>query len=325
MTNIEPKLELLADCTNDMPEMVIVCATPGVSRVIFSIWAMALLGALERGRVGQLDVDDEPALVLLGDEAGRGDRERSSRSGRAGRRRPAATSRLPRSSLPTAQAYAGRRRRRRAALNSRKNQPSSRSSSQVERVAARPARLAAGWPPGAGLSVSELIAEKTVETAIVTANWRKNWPVIPLMNAHGTNTAQSTSATAMTGPVTSSIALRVASRGGSPCSSQRSTFSTTTIASSTTMPIASTSPNSEMLFRLKPSAAMTAKVPTIATGTATSGISTARQFCRKTSTTIADQDDGLEQGPDHLRDRLADERRGVVGDGVVDAFGESAS
>ena len=104
----------------------------------------------------------------------------------------------------------------------------------------------------AGLSVSELKAEKTVETAMVTANWRKNWPVMPLMNAHGTNTAHSTRATAMTGPVTSSIALRAASRGGRPCSSQRSTFSTTTMASSTTMPMASTRPNSEMLFRLKP-------------------------------------------------------------------------
>ena len=55
----------------------------------------------------------------------------------------------------------------------------------------------------AGLRVSELTAEKTVETAIVTANCRKNWPVIPVMNAHGTNTAPSTSATAMIGPVTS--------------------------------------------------------------------------------------------------------------------------
>ena len=32
---------------------------------------------------------------------------------------------------------------------------------------------------------------------------------------------------------------------------------------------------------------MTAKVPTMATGTATSGISAARQFCRNTSTTMA--------------------------------------
>ena len=105
----------------------------------------------------------------------------------------------------------------------------------------------------AGLSVSELIAEKTVETAIVTANWRKNWPVMPLMNAHGTNTAHSTSATAMIGPVTSSIALTrgLARRQAlAPASARRSPR--TTMASSTTMPIASTRPNSEMLFRLKP-------------------------------------------------------------------------
>ena len=42
----------------------------------------------------------------------------------------------------------------------------------------------------AGLSVSELKAEIIVETAMVRANWRKNWPVMPLMNAHGTNTAR---------------------------------------------------------------------------------------------------------------------------------------
>ena len=129
------------------------------------------------------------------------------------------------------------------------------------------------------------MAEKTVETAIVTANCRKKRPVIPLMNAQGTNTAQSTRAMAMIGPVTSVMAFRAASRGGRPCSSQRSTFSTTTIASSTTMPIASTSPNSEILFKLKPTAAMAAKVPMMATGTAIMGISTLRQFCRKASTT----------------------------------------
>ena len=130
----------------------------------------------------------------------------------------------------------------------------------------------------AGLKVSELKAEMTVETAIVTANWRKNCPVIPLMNAHGTNTAQRTRATAITGPVTSSMARRAASLGSIPCSSQRSTFSTTTIASSTTIPIASTNPKRERLLRLKPRAAMTGNVPTIATGTAIKGMTAARQF-----------------------------------------------
>ena len=69
--------------------------------------------------------------------------------------------------------------------------------------------------------------------------------VSPPRNATGTKTAESTSTIAMSGPVTCSIARMVASRGGRPsCSMMRSTFSTTTIASSTTMPMASTSPNS---------------------------------------------------------------------------------
>ena len=135
-------------------------------------------------------------------------------------------------------------------LNKWKNQPSVLSNSQVNgsrRLSRGRSRIAAN----AGLSVRELIAEKTVETEIVTANCKKNRPVIPLMNAQGTKTAHSTSATATTGPVTSSIAFRAASRGDKPSSSQRSTFSTTTMASSTTIPIASTNPNSEILFRLK--------------------------------------------------------------------------
>ena len=65
----------------------------------------------------------------------------------------------------------------------------------------------------------------------------------------------------------------------------RSTFSTTTIASSTTMPIASTKPNSDRLFSVKPNAAMKKKVPTSDTGMATSGMIAARQVCRKTITT----------------------------------------
>ena len=130
------------------------------------------------------------------------------------------------------------------------------------------------------------MAESTVDTAMVRANWRKNSPTIPVMNPHGTNTAQSTRATPMTGPVTSSIAFTAAARGESPSPIQRSTFSTTTIASSTTIPIASTSPNSESELRLNPNPSMNASVPMIATGTEINGISVARHFCRKRSITI---------------------------------------
>src|SRR3954469_13943409 len=109
---------------------------------------------------------------------------------------------------------------------------------------------------------------------------------MPAMNAVGTNTAQSTSEIAMTGPVTSSMALRDASRGDSPCAINRSAFSTTTIASSTTIPIASTSPNSDRLFIENPSNPMTKNVPISETGTAIIGMTVARQFWRNTSTTM---------------------------------------
>ena len=100
------------------------------------------------------------------------------------------------------------------------------------------------------------------------------------------NTAQSTMAMATTAPLTSSIALRVASTGDNPFSIQRSTFSTTTMASSTTMPMASTRPKRERLLSENPIAAITAKVPTSETGTASRGMIEARQLWRNTSTTI---------------------------------------
>jgi hypothetical protein len=53
----------------------------------------------------------------------------------------------------------------------------------------------------------------------------------------------------------------------------RSTFSTTTMASSTRMPMASTMPNMVSTLIEKPSASMVAKVPISATGTTRVGIS----------------------------------------------------
>ena len=83
------------------------------------------------------------------------------------------------------------------------------------------------------------------------------------------------------------MALIVASRGKSPFSIWCSTASTTTIASSTTMPMASTRPKSVRLLRLKPMTFITAKVPMMATGTAIKGMIADRQFCRNKSTTRA--------------------------------------
>ena len=66
----------------------------------------------------------------------------------------------------------------------------------------------------------------------------------PPKNAMGMNTADSVSAMPTRAGVISAIDLRVASLGDRPSSLiTRSTFSTTTMASSTSRPMASTMPN----------------------------------------------------------------------------------
>jgi hypothetical protein len=99
---------------------------------------------------------------------------------------------------------------------------------------------------------------------------------MPARNVTGTNTAQSTSMMEMIGRVTSAIAACAAARESRPSSIFRSIFSTTTMASSTTIPVASTSPNSVSALIENPSSNSAASVPTIATGTATSGTTLAR-------------------------------------------------
>ncbi|MNL32713.1 hypothetical protein D3C87_1545840 [compost metagenome] len=87
------------------------------------------------------------------------------------------------------------------------------------------------------------------------------------------NTDARTSVMPMTAPVICFIALRVACFGVSPSSDMmRSTFSTTMIASSTRMPIASTMPNMVSTLIEKPIASMTAQVPSRATGTTSVGM-----------------------------------------------------
>ena len=51
------------------------------------------------------------------------------------------------------------------------------------------------------------MSEMTVEVAMVTANWRKNWPRMPVRKTEGMNTAVSTRAIAISAPPTSSMVL----------------------------------------------------------------------------------------------------------------------
>src|SRR2546422_693784 len=101
---------------------------------------------------------------------------------------------------------------------------------------------------------------------------------MPPMKATGRKTDDRISAMATTGPETSRIAWAVAARGARPRSMCCSTASTTTMASSTTRPMASTKANIDSVLIENPSNGNTAKVPMSDTGTAISGMSVARQF-----------------------------------------------
>ena len=137
----------------------------------------------------------------------------------------------------------------------------------------------------AGVSDSALNADSSTEIAMVSANCLYMLPTSPPSMATGTNTAQRMRAIPMTGAVTSSIALMVASFGFIPCSRWWMTASTTTMASSTTMPMASTRPNIDSVLTENPRSGKKMNVPMSDTGIVTSGMIVARMFCRKMKTT----------------------------------------
>ena len=70
MTYIEPRLGALAFRISDWPETPTVCSTPGMLAGQRLDAGHDPLRALHRRGVGQLDVEEQIALVLLWDEAG---------------------------------------------------------------------------------------------------------------------------------------------------------------------------------------------------------------------------------------------------------------
>ena len=94
------------------------------------------------------------------------------------------------------------------------------------------------------------------------------------------NTASSTSAVARIAPVSSFIAFEAAANGLSPASIRASTASTTTIASSTTRPVARTTPSRVSSLIEKPKAFTKTIAPSKAIGRARAGTIVAFQSCR---------------------------------------------
>ena len=101
----------------------------------------------------------------------------------------------------------------------------------------------------------------------------------------GKNTATRTRVVAIMGAVTSRMASTVAGLDSIPLAILTWTASTTTMASSTTIPMASTSPSKDRLFTVKPNSGNATNAPSRETGMAMVGIRVARQSWIKIKTT----------------------------------------
>ncbi len=109
---------------------------------------------------------------------------------------------------------------------------------------------------------------------------------MPEKNATGMKTASSTSELATTALVISRIAADAPAYDSMRFSfTKRAMFSMTTIASSTTRPVASVRPNSVSVLIEKPSAFIRPNVPISETGIVIAGISVVRHDCRNRKTT----------------------------------------
>ncbi len=136
-----------------------------------------------------------------------------------------------------------------------------------------------------GVVVSETTSEIMTAADSVSANSLNSRPTMPPKKISGANTAISDSVIERTVKPTSFAPTIAASRRGMPSSRWRDTFSSTTIASSTTKPVEIVSAISDRLSRLKPARYITPNVPMIEVGTATLGIAAARTLRRKANTT----------------------------------------
>ena len=144
------------------------------------------------------------------------------------------------------------------------------------------ARARAKRAESIGSSVNATKSEMRTATVMVSPNWRKNWPVIPCMNATGTNTATSVNVVAITASAISWVPSLAACAGGSPRSSRRVMDSRTTTASSMRRPIASESASSVSWLMENPIAYIANSVPTTEVGRARAEMSVPRRSSRNT-------------------------------------------
>ena len=136
-----------------------------------------------------------------------------------------------------------------------------------------------------GVVVSEITSEISTATDSVTANSRNKRPICPPMKSSGINTATSDRLIDSTVKPTSRAPSSAALKRSMPASICRVVFSSTTMASSTTKPVATVSAIRLRLFRLKSSRYITPNVPSRDTTVATAGMRVARALRKNALTT----------------------------------------
>ena len=138
--------------------------------------------------------------------------------------------------------------------------------------------------------------------------------------ATGTNTATRTSEVAMTAPATSFMATEAALCGSvMPSAMWRSTFSMTTMASSTTRPVARVMPKSVRVLMEKPRSFTKMKGTDQRNWNGDRGNEGAAPVLEKYVDYKHDQHYGLEQGNQYIANRLADDRGGIESHGILHA------
>ena len=140
-----------------------------------------------------------------------------------------------------------------------------------------------------GESVRAITPDTITEPASVKANSLNSEPVNPPRKPIGAYTAASVMVMETTGPTISRAPCIAACTGGLPSSRCRWIFSTTTMASSTTRPIASTMASNVSRLKLKPAISIRLQTPISDSGIVTTGISTERNEARNmkiTTTTM---------------------------------------
>jgi hypothetical protein len=141
------------------------------------------------------------------------------------------------------------------------------------------------WPASSGTTVTATTSDASSATTTVNANGRKKLPAMPLRNAIGRKTATVVSVDDATAVVISRAPVYAATIGRSPSDTWRLTFSSTTIESSTTRPMATIIPPRVRMFRVMPCHHSTISATSSDSGIETAATSVARPLRRNAKMT----------------------------------------